>query len=214
LIASLRGVLVAKDAGSCVVEAGGVGYLVQVSTHSASALPDLMEPVFLHTHQVVREDALMLFGFAEPEERRFFELLITVSGIGPKVALAVLSGLEPRALAKAIRDENLAGLVAIPGVGRKTAERMVVELRDKLDVIAGAAPGPGPVAAAGVLPRAERYQDADAALVHLGYSAAQAQEAVRRVAEGGESQTLEDIVRRALARLSKSAVTARQGGLG
>jgi Holliday junction DNA helicase RuvA len=212
LIASLRGVLTDKLAGACVVEAGGVGYLVQVSTHTAAALPELMEPVFLHTHQVVREDAHMLFGFAETQERRFFELLITVSGIGPKVALAVLSGLEPRALAKAIRDENLAALVAIPGVGRKTAERMVVELRDKLDVLAGAtapAPGPGAVPARGVLPRSDRYEDAVAALVHLGYSASQAQDAVRRVSEGDESLTLEDLVRRALARLSKGAVITR-----
>ena len=210
MIASLRGILTAQEGGVCVVEAGGVGYLVQVSTHTAAALPERDQPVFLHTHLVVREDAHMLFGFAELEERRFFELLITVSGIGPKVALAVLSGLKPAALARAIRDENLASLVAIPGVGRKTAERMVVELRDKLDVLATAsAAAPGPTPAAGVLPRSERYQDAVAALVQLGYSGAQAQEAIRRVAEGGESLTLEDLVRRALARLGKSAVVAR-----
>ena len=208
MIASLRGTLSGKEGGLCVVEAGGVGYLVQVSTQTAAALPERDQPVFLHTHQVVREDALMLFGFAELEERRFFELLITVSGIGPRVALAVLSGLKPPALARAIREENLASLVAIPGVGRKTAERMVVELRDKLDVFA-AATGAGGTPATGVLPRSERYDDAVAALVHLGYSAAQAQEAVRRVAEGGESLSLEDLVRRALTRLGKSAVVTR-----
>jgi Holliday junction DNA helicase RuvA len=205
MIASLRGMLTGKEGGMCVVEAGGVGYLVQVSTHTAAALPGMDAPVFLHTHQVVREDALMLFGFAEPEERRFFELLITVSGIGPKVALAVLSGLRPQALAHAIREENLASLVAIPGVGRKTAERMVVELRDKLDVLAltsGAVP-------AGVLPRAERFQDAIAALVRLGYSGAQSQDAVRAVAEGGEALSLEDLVRRALARLGKATAGVR-----
>ena len=208
MIASLRGTLAGKEGGLCVVEAGGVGYLVHVSTHTAAVLPERDAPVFLHTHQVVREDALMLFGFAELEERRLFELLITVSGIGPKVALAVLSGLKPHALARAIRDENIAGLVAIPGVGRKTAERLVVELRDKLDILSAAA-GVAPEPAPGVLPRAQRFEDAVAALVHLGYSGAQAQEAVRRVAEGGETLSLEDLVRRALTRLGKAAAASR-----
>lgn len=208
MIASLRGTLTEKEGGLCVVEAGGVGYLVQVSTHTAAKLPGAGEPVFLHTHQVVREDALMLFGFAELEERRLFELLITVSGVGPKVAIAVLSGLRPQALARAIREENLASLVAIPGVGRKTAERLVVDLRDKLDVLA-LTTGPAPAAASGVLPRAEKYQDAVAALVRLGYSGAQAQDAVRKVAETGETQSLEDLVRGALARLGKATAGVR-----
>jgi Holliday junction DNA helicase RuvA len=208
MIASLRGTLAGKEGGLCVVEAGGVGYLVQISTHTAESLPELMEPVFLHTHQVVREDALMLFGFAELDERRFFELLITVSGIGPKVALAVLSGLRPPALARAIREENLASLVAVPGVGRKTAERMVVELRDRLDVLALTS-GASTATAPGVLPRAERFQDAIAALVRLGYSGPQAQDAVRNVAEGGDTLSLEDLVRGALARLGKATAGAR-----
>ena len=210
MIASLRGMLAEKGAGDCVVEAGGVGYRVQISTHTAQVLPDPGAPVFLHTHQIVREDALMLFGFAEVQERRLFEMLITVSGVGPKVAIAVLSGLKPRALARAIRDENLAALVAIQGVGRKTAERLVVELRDKIDVIATASGAPSAATPAkGVLPRSERFDDAVAALVRLGYSASQAQEVVRRVAEDGETVSLEDLVRRALSRLGKSAVTAR-----
>jgi len=208
VIASLRGTLTSKDGGVCVVEAGGVGYLVQVSTHTAAALPALGDAVFLHTHQVVREDALMLFGFAEIEERRLFEMLITVSGVGPKVALAVLSGLEPHALARAIRDGNVVGLVAIPGVGRKTAERLIVELRDKIDVLV-AAGGPGPEPARLAPPRGQHVEDAVAALVQLGYSGPQAQEAIRRVAEGGETLTLEDLVRRALSRLGKTAVVSR-----
>ena len=142
MIAFLRGTLAGKETNTCIVEAGGVGYLVHVSTHTAERLPAVDEPVLLHTHQVVREDAHMLFGFADLEEKQVFELLIGVSGIGPKVALAVLSGLRPRALARSIRDENLAGLVAIPGVGRKTAERMVVELRDKMSTLALAAGEP------------------------------------------------------------------------
>ena len=213
MIASLRGTLAGHEAGQCVVEAGGVGYLVHVSAHTAQALPKLGEPVYLHTHQVVREDAHMLFGFASLDERRMFELLITVSGVGPKVAIAALSGLKPAMLARAIRDENIAALVGIPGVGRKTAERLIVELRDKIDVIsaagatAKAAAGTGAEKATGVLPRSERFDDAVAALVKLGYSGPQAQDTIRRVAEGGESLSLEDLVRRALARLGKAAVT-------
>ena len=206
MIASIRGLLAEKTGSHCVVETGGIGYLIGVSTQTARALPEPGQPVFLHTHLVVREDAQLLFGFAELEERRLFELLITVSGVGPKVALAVLSGLRPAELARAIRDENLALLVGVPGVGRKTAERLVVELRDKLEVITTAAPAPE---ARGVLPRAERWDDAVAALVRLGYSQPQATQAVRRVAADDEGLSLEDVVRRALARLGKQTAGTR-----
>jgi holliday junction DNA helicase RuvA len=203
VIASLRGTLAERGAAHCVVEAGGVGYLVSVSTHTARTLPEAGETVFLHTHQVVREDAVMLFGFADLEERRLFELLITVSGVGPKVALAVLSGLAPAALARAIREENVAALVSVPGVGRKTAERLIVELRDKLELTVAASRAVPP--ATGVLPRSERFEDAVAALVGLGYSPPHAQDAVRRAAEDDADVTFEGLVRRALARLSKAA---------
>jgi Holliday junction DNA helicase RuvA len=197
-----------KAAGQCVVETSGVGYLVSVSSHTARVLPEPGEPVFLYTHQVVREDVLQLYGFADLEERRLFELLITVSGVGPKVALAVLSGLKPAALARAIREENLAQLVGIPGVGRKTAERLVVELRDKLE-LAVTAQSAAPLAERGVLPKSERFDDAVAALVRLGYSHAQAQDALRKVAGTEEDLSLEALVRQSLARLSKSAAGVR-----
>jgi Holliday junction DNA helicase RuvA len=216
VIASLRGVLAEKEAGHCVVEAAGVGYLVSVSTQTARALPEPGEPVFLHTHQVVREDALMLFGFAELEERRLFELLMTVSGVGPKVALAVLSGLRPQELARAIRDENVAVLTGVPGVGRKTAERLVVELRDKVEVVAVAAGAPagresrrGRAPAAGVVPRSDLFDDAVAALTRLGYSQPQASQAIRRVTGEGDELDLEAIVRRALTQLGKQTAGAR-----
>jgi len=211
MIASLRGRLLERAGGNCVIEAGGVGYFVQVSTTTARALPEEGSEVFLHTHLVVREDSHQLFGFHELDERRLFELLISVSGVGPKVALAVLSGMKPGALARAIRDENLAALVAVPGIGRKTAERLVVELRDKIELIAAAAdepaatPGPGRRAG----PRSEHFEDAVAALVGLGYSAAQAQEAIRRASEASPADaSLEDLVRGALARLTKTATAA------
>lgn len=214
MIASLRGTLAERADGSCVIEAGGVGYLVSISSHTFAALPAKGESVFLRTRQVVREDALMLFGFADSDELRLFDLLIGVSGVGPRLALAVLSGLKPAALARAIRDEHLAAIVAVPGIGRKTAERLVVELRDKLDFLALAASGPaapagGAARTAGVLPRSERFDDAVAALVHLGYAPTQAQDTIRRVAEGESELSLEDLVRRGLARLSKSALVTR-----
>ncbi len=204
MIASLRGVLTEKAAGSCIVEAGGVGYLVSVSTHTAAALPGTGDDVFLRTRQIVREDALMLFGFADADELRLFDLLITVSGVGPKLALAVLSGLRSDALRRAIRDENLASLVAIPGIGRRTAERLVVELRDRIEAPAAIAPREG-----GILPRAERLRDAVAALTRLGYTAAQAEEVLRVVTGEAGELSLEDLVRRALSRLGKTAVGAR-----
>jgi Holliday junction DNA helicase RuvA len=178
-----------------------------VSSQTERALPEIGEAVYLHTHQVVREDALQLFGFAELEERMLFELLITVSGVGPKVALAVLSGLEPSALARAIREENLAQLVGIPGVGRKTAERLVVELRDKVELTATARTVPSSGTRA-VLPHAERFDDAVAALVTLGYSRAQALDAIKNVA-GAEDLSLESLVRQSLARLVKSPAGVR-----
>ncbi|HTO89948.1 MAG TPA: Holliday junction branch migration protein RuvA [Candidatus Sulfotelmatobacter sp.] len=202
MIASLRGVLAEKAPGYCVVDAGGVGYLVSVSTFTASSLPPVGSTVALRTRQIVREDALMLFGFSESQELKLFDQLITVSGVGPKLAMAVLSGLRPEALARAIRDENLGMLVAIPGIGRRTAERMVVELRDRIEAPAGQRE-------ASVLPRAEKLRDAVAALTRLGYTSAQAEEALREVGGGSDEPSLEDLVRRALARLGKAAVGAR-----
>jgi Holliday junction DNA helicase RuvA len=207
VIASLRGTLLEAGAGTCVIEAAGVGYLVSVSSHTARALPESGREVLLRTRQVVREDALMLFGFIDPEELRLFDLMIGVSGVGPKLALAVLSGMKPQALARAIREEHIGALVAIPGVGRKTAERLIVELRDKLEGVPGTA---SRATEAGVLPRSERFEDAVAALVRLGYNVTQAREVMRTVGagagDGAGELTLEDLVRRALALLSKPAV--------
>ena len=211
MIASLRGTLLEKDAASCVVECGGVGYVVSVSTHTARTLPKPGEEVFLRTRQVVREDAVQLFGFAEPEEQRLFDLLIGVSGVGPRLGLAVLSGLRPAALARAIRDEHVAALVAIPGIGRKTAERLVVELRDKLVGFETPATLAEPAGSRepGILPRSERFEDAVAALTRLGYTAAQAQEAVRRAADAAGESSAEALVRRALAALGKPGLVSR-----
>ena len=210
MIASLRGTLLEKGPGACVVEVGGVGYRVQVSTHTAAGLPAAGGPVFLRTRQVVREDAVQLFGFAEAEELEVFDLMIAVSGVGPRLALAVLSGLRPGALRRAIREERVGLLTSVPGIGKKTAERLVVELRDKLESLS-LTMGGEPPRDGGVLPRSERWSDAVAALTRLGYTAAQAQEAVRRVAGADEDPTLEQLVRRALALLGKPATPAKEG---
>ncbi|MCC6650536.1 MAG: Holliday junction branch migration protein RuvA [Candidatus Eisenbacteria bacterium] len=209
MIASIRGILLERADSSCIVEAAGVGYLVQVSAQTLAELPAQGAEVRLLTRHIVREDAQLLFGFTGADELRLFDLLIGVSGVGPKIALAALSGLQPAALARAIRDEQIAAIVAVPGIGRKTAERIVVELRDKLDFIAACAGTASRPKGEGVLPRSERFDDAVAALVTLGYSASQSQEAVRKA--GGESAdlSLEDIVKRALGRLSKPAALSR-----
>ena len=212
MIASLRGTLLESGDGWCVIEAGGVGYHVHVSSHTLAALPNEGAEARLRTRQVVREDALLLFGFADATELRLFDLLIGVNGVGPRLALAALSGLAPASLVRAIRDENLGAIVAVPGIGRKTAERLVIELRDKLDFmpVAPAAPAPSAKArGAGVLPRSALHDDAVAALITLGYSAAQAQEAVRRAAGEEPDLSLESLVKRALARLARPAVLTR-----
>lgn len=204
MIASLRGILTESMAGACVIECDGVGYLVQVSAHTAQSLPPAGHETFLRTRQVVREDSVQLFGFAEAEELKLFDLLVGVSGVGPKLALTVLSGLRPAALARSIREEQIGALVAIPGIGRKTAERLIVELRDKLETL------PGPARESGVLPRSERFDDAVAALIRLGYTSTQAQEAVHKAAAaGGKDLSPEDLVKRSLASLGKAAALTR-----
>lgn len=207
MIASLRGTLAEKGAATCVIEAGGVGYLVSVSTHTARQLPAEGASVYLRTRQVVREDAVLLFGFADADELRLFDLLIGVSGVGPRLALALLSGLKPGVLARALREANIALLVAVPGIGRKTAERLIVELRDRVEFLELAESAGHPRASG--TPHSEQFQDAVAALTRLGYTAPQAQDAVRRAGGDDASATLETLVRRALATLSKPATASR-----
>jgi Holliday junction DNA helicase RuvA len=214
MIASVRGTLLERGEGFVVVEAGGMGYQVHVTTGTLVSLPAVGEEVRLHTRHVVREDAQLLFGFAERDELRLFDLLISVNGVGPRIAIAVLSGLSPVRFAAAVRDENLGAITAVPGVGRKTAERLVVELRDKLGFLpaapAGAPSGGEPRGKKPrVLEKNERYEDAVSALVTLGYSAAQATDAVRRVAEEAGDAAAEDLVKRALALLARPSLVTR-----
>lgn len=215
MIASVRGALLERGDGWVIVEAQGVGYQVHVTTHALATLPPEGHEVWLRTRHIVREDAQLLFGFADGDELKLFDLLLGVSGVGPKLALAALSGLRPAALARAIRDEDVAAIVRVPGIGRKTAERIVIDLRDKLDFIPLAAAAAtsneraGKGAKSGVMPRNERFEDAVAALVTLGLPPTQAQEAVKRAAEGQGDLSLEDLVKRALSRIGKAAVVSR-----
>ncbi len=140
MIAHLRGRLISKHPNQAIVEAAGVGYDVTITVPTFSDLPALGSEVALHIHTHVREDAIALFGFLRADEKQLFEKLITVSGIGPKLAITILSGMATADMVGAIRGNDFARLTRIPGIGKKTAERMCVELRDKLDAFGAPQP--------------------------------------------------------------------------
>ena len=179
MIAHLRGRLFQKQPGTAIVEAGGVGYEVIISIPTFTALPAEGSEVSLHIHTQVREDLIALFGFLDLKEKRLFERLITVSGVGPKLAVTILSGLSPERTVAAIRAQDHATLTHIPGVGKKLGERLVVELKDKLEDMAVA---PAAVVAAG--PAAE---DVLSALTNLGYQRPAAQNAIEAAVEKDKS---------------------------
>src|SRR5579884_3582429 len=162
MIAHLRGRLIAKHPNQAIVEVGGVGYDVTISVPTFSDLPGVGSEVALHIHTHVREDALALYGFLRIPEKQLFEKLLTVSGIGPKLAVTILSGMPADDMIGAIRSNDVAKLTKIPGIGRKTAERMVLELRDKL-------PPAGPDQVHVVPSLSGVQEDVLSALVNLGY---------------------------------------------
>src|SRR5215472_1178060 len=180
MIAHLRGKLISKHPNQAIVEAGGVGYDVAISVPTFSHLPALGSDVALHIHIHVREDAIALFGFLRADEKQLFEKLIMVRGIGPKLAITILSGMPTVDMVGAIRANDHARLTRIPGIGKKTAERMCVELRDKLEGF-GAAQVAAPVSAV--------EEDVISALTNLGYQRALAEKAVEKAvaAEGREN---------------------------
>ena len=193
MIAQLRGRLVEKHPTRIVVEVGGVGYDVHVPLSSYSAVGEAGAETTLRIHTHVREDAIQLFGFTTMLEQMLFERLIAVSGIGPRVALGVLSGLAPQELADAITRGDVERLTAIPGIGKKTAERIVLELKDKL---AGASPGP---AGRPVGPR----EDLVSALVNLGYHRPAAEKAAEQTLSAAPDLGFEDALRQALRSLTR-----------
>ena len=192
MIAQLRGLLVEKHPNQAVVEVGGVGYDVTIPVSTFTRLPDPGNEVRLRIHTHVREDALALYGFATPDEKALFEKLIGVSGIGTSLAVKVLSGMAAPELIGAIRRGEVDRLVRIPGVGKKTAERMVLELRDKLPAAGGEETAP-PVPSLSAVD-----EDVLSALLNLGCARPHAEAAVRKAKAGGAPAEFEPLFRRAL----------------
>ncbi|HEX9146980.1 MAG TPA: Holliday junction branch migration protein RuvA [Candidatus Binatia bacterium] len=197
MIAQLSGTLAQKMPGEVVVDVGGVGYQIYIPLSVFYSMPEIGAPVSLYIHTHLREDALQLFGFQEPRDKQIFMLLNGVAGIGPKLAVNILSGISTDELAQAIRDGDQLRLVSIPGVGRKLAERMLVELRDKLTALRtqpteSATSGKGP----------QLMQDAVSALVNLGYRQAEVEKNVRDALHAGK-QSLEDVIKDVLRRMSR-----------
>ncbi|MBN2125718.1 MAG: Holliday junction branch migration protein RuvA [Deltaproteobacteria bacterium] len=196
MIAHLKGTLLSKTTQSIVVDNGGVGYEVFVPLSTFYALPECGGSLSLHIHTHVREDAIVLFGFQTTLEKNLFMMLISVSGIGPKLALNILSGMGPDELLEAIARGDGPRLQSIPGVGRKTAERIALELREKAQKALGdrqpfpADLGPGP--------DRRILDDALSALINLGYSAKLAKGAVEKASSGRRDAPLEDLIREAL----------------
>jgi Holliday junction DNA helicase RuvA len=193
MIAHLRGKLLAKHPNQAIVDTGGVGYDVTISVPTFSDLPGIGGEVTLHIHTHVREDAIALYGFLRSAEKSLFEKLITVSGIGPKLAITILSGMPADEMVDAIRGGDIARLTRIPGIGKKTAERMVLELRDKLPVEKH-----GEIAAVPALSSVE--EDVLSALVNLGYQRSMAEKALSSVSRNGPFDAM---FRGALASLAK-----------
>lgn len=196
MIAHLRGKLLAKHPNQAIVETAGVGYDVTISVPTFSDLPAAGAEVALHIHTHVREDAIALYGFLRSAEKLLFEKLITVSGIGPKLAITILSGMAADEMVGAIRGNDIVRLTRIPGIGRKTAERMVLELRDKLP---DATPTALPMAPA----LSATEEDVLSALVNLGYQRAAAEKALATVAKDGTTKSFDQMFRSVLGRLSK-----------
>ena len=196
MIAHLRGKLLLKHPNQAIVETTGVGYDVTISVPTFSDLPAVGSEVALHIHTHVREDALALYGFLRSSEKLLFEKLITVSGIGPKLAITILSGMAADEMVGAIRGNDIAKLTRIPGIGRKTAERMVLELRDKLPEASTAV-----VAAVPAVNAVE--EDVLSALLNLGYQRAAAEKALAIAARNTKGGSFDALFREALGALSK-----------
>ena len=189
MIGSLRGIIQAKAPPQLMIDVGGVGYELEAPMSTFFHLPAIGQEVRLLTHLVVREDAHMLYGFGTPDERRLFRALLKVSGVGPKIALALLSGISVEAFAQCIVNHDVAALIRVPGIGRKTAERLFVEMRDRIGTLDGAV---------GMPSRADASPEAEAlsALVGLGYKPAEAARLLKGVEPG--THTTEELIRRAL----------------
>jgi Holliday junction DNA helicase RuvA len=205
MIGQLRGRLAEKRPNQVLVDVGGVGYIVAVPLSTYAALGELHTEVTLLIHTHVREDALALYGFVSSREKHFFEMLLSASGVGPSLALKILSGMSVEELVPAIRGSDLTRLMKIPGVGRKTAERMVVELKDKLDAVTLETQRPAVASPAGI------EADVISALVNLGYEARAAESAVGEAKRETGIGNFEKLLRAALQALSAPKGRAARG---
>ncbi len=196
MIGRLQGALAAKQAPDLLVDINGVGYEVQAPMSTFAAIGKVGDPVTLYTHLAIRDDAHQLYGFADQGERSLFKTLIKVSGVGPKLALAILSGMDVNAFAQCVHQEDIASLTKLPGVGKKTAERLIVEMRDRLKEWQAPAPLWASVDAAEKASQDQLLAEAESALVALGYKPAEAAKMLMKV--DGQADSAEDYIRQAL----------------
>lgn len=189
MIAALRGKLISKKPDSIIIDVGGVGYIVQVPLNIFSYIKDVNEEVFLHIHTHVREDAILLYGFGNEEEKRIFSTLLNISGIGPRIALNILSTISSSDFHNAVYNEDVPFLCRVPGLGKKTAQRLILELREKLPALT-------------IKDKEPIFDDAMSALVNLGYKKNIAQEALEKAYNNG-IRDIESLLKEALKYLTK-----------
>lgn len=198
MIAQIRGHLIQKSPDSVIVEVNGIGYQLYISLNTFYDLPGTEQTVQVHTHTHVREDVLQLYGFSSVLEKEVFRMLIGVSGIGPKLAINILSGISPSLLLASLASGDVGRLVSIPGVGRKTAERMILDLKEKVRKMESRVALPQ----AGQRPKNEMAEDVISALVNLGYKRSQAEKAAETVLQQKPGVKLEEALRASLQVLS------------
>ncbi|HYP27861.1 MAG TPA: Holliday junction branch migration protein RuvA [Blastocatellia bacterium] len=203
MIAQLSGKLTQKQPNIIIVDVGGVGYEVTIPLSTFYGIGEIGDPVTLKIHTHVREDAIQLFGFLTGREKELFLRLTSVSGIGPKLAITMLSGMAASELSRAIRSNDLVRLTAIPGVGKKTAERVVVELRDKIAALSAEGEDEAASAASAGTAAEDVRDDTIAALMQLGYPKAVAERAVAAAVKEDGEPTIEAVLKRSLKRLSR-----------
>ena len=205
MIAYLSGKIFEKEANSAIIDVGGIGYEATIPLSTFYELGEIGDEVSLRIFTYVREDTLQLFGFNTLQERELFLKLITVSGIGPKVGISMLSGMNADEIIAAIRTDNLARLTSIPGIGKKTAERLVIELRDKVaDLMAVSTDGIStPTGKDAAVSTNEIYDDAISALVNLGYQQNAAEKALKKAIQEGTEMSVQKLLRRSLQLLAK-----------
>ena len=201
MIGRIKGRLAEKTPPDILIDVNGVGYELQVPMNTFYRLPELNEEVLLHTHFVVREDAQLLYGFYDVRERSLFRELIKINGVGPKLGLAILSGIESNEFVRVVRNNDVNALVCLPGIGKKTAERLIIEMRDKLKDWQSDTSDDSELNSAGPFGTNQAIGEAESALVALGYKPKEAERAVKSVASEGMSN--QDLIRNALKVMAK-----------